>query len=275
MALGGNWEAPDHPLNPALGRRFQPANMGFAVVQSETADVFAMRLAHNNALVSFRFQPNPDIPKDWNVIPFPINPRYTKQGALDGAVGYDQKGKVTDPDYPTARGYGEYSYFKPKEAYALKNRIKREEEQLANYYENFDTNPMGAIGTAAGGAVAGVLAGPIGSAAGAAVGGLVGALSSDKSLAKRISKRNLVNTYVWTADGGFFAESTETSDVRTETVAGSYNFSGSVETGFDTSVTVFGTDVSLEFSASMGGSLNLTKTKSKESAVCGSANGIL
>ena len=110
--------------------------MGFALVQSETADVFAMRLAHNNALVSFRMQPNPDIPKDWNIIPFPINPRYVKQRTLDGRVGYNEQGSVVlDPDYSNAAGYGEYSYYKPREAYALKRRIQREEQQLRNYYE--------------------------------------------------------------------------------------------------------------------------------------------
>ena len=76
-ALGGNWEDPSNMHNPTLGRRWMSGNSGLALVQSETADIFALRLKHNNALVSFQFQPNPDIPKDWNIIPFPLNPRYT------------------------------------------------------------------------------------------------------------------------------------------------------------------------------------------------------
>ena len=106
ITLGGNWEDPTKILNKAMPRRYQPANMGFALVQSETADVFAQRLEHNLALVSFQFRPNPDIPKDWNIIPFPINPRYTKQGTLDGGVGFDERGKVLDPDWPNAAEYG-------------------------------------------------------------------------------------------------------------------------------------------------------------------------
>src|SRR5205085_1741575 len=70
---------------------------GFAVVQSQTADVFALRLAHSGALVAYRIQPNPDVPKDWNVVPFPLNPRYTKQGTLDGTAGYDERGQRLTP----------------------------------------------------------------------------------------------------------------------------------------------------------------------------------
>ncbi|BAY21495.1 hypothetical protein NIES2100_12490 [Calothrix sp. NIES-2100] len=88
--------------------------------------MYAIRLAHNRALVSFRMVPNPNIPKDTNIIPFPIKPDYTKQGRLDGVVGYDQNGKVLDPNYPEATTYGEYSYFKPSEAYTnLKKECDR------------------------------------------------------------------------------------------------------------------------------------------------------
>ena len=72
-----------------VGARFVPENTGFALVQSETADVFALRLVHTGALVAYQMRPNPDIPKDWNIITFPIDPRYTKQGTLDGKVGLE------------------------------------------------------------------------------------------------------------------------------------------------------------------------------------------
>jgi len=265
VALGGNWEDPKHLLNPSLGRRFLPVNMGFALVQSETADVFALRLKHNNALVSFRFQPNPDIPKDWNIIPFPINPRYTKQGTLDGAVGYTETGKVCDPDYANATGYGEYSYFKPKEAYAIKRRIQREEQELTSYYENFNASPLGVEGAKAGANLMAQNGGAIGAAAGATFGGLIGALTSDRTVPDQFAKRNLVNTYVWTADGGFFSESTELTDVKQESTSGSYSFSGSVGMNVGVDVEVFSVGVNMEMDASVGGSLNLTKTKTKES----------
>ena len=231
VSLGGNWEDPTNKLNPTVGRRFQPSNMGFALVQSETADLFALRMEHNNALVCFRMLPNPDIPKDWNIIPFPINPAYSKQGTLDGSLGYDDAGsKVCDPDYPMASSYGEYSYFKPKEAYLIKNRINRQEQELATYYQSFNANFV-----------------------------------ADRSLPEKFAKRNLVNTYVWTADGGFFAESTELSEVRQESISSSFSFSTSYGENFGFGFSFFGSKLGVELDVSLSGGLNITKTKSKES----------
>ena len=273
VALGGTWESPDRDkqLNPAVGRRLVPGNMGFALVQSETADVFAMRLAHNNALVSFRMQPNPDIPKDWNIIPFPINPRYVKQGTLDGRVGYNEQGSVVlDPDYSNAARYGEYSYYKPREAYALKRRIQREEQQLRNYYEAVASeSTAGAQASQAIGAASQMALQVMSS-----VNPLLGTSLSDMGgndhrppteLPDKFAKRNLVNTYVWTADGGFFAETTETTDVRTETTSGSFSFGGSVGGNFSTDVEIFSVGFSLEFEASLGGSYSTSRTSDKES----------
>jgi hypothetical protein len=263
ISLGGNWEDPTRRLNTAMQRRYQPANMGFALVQSETADVFALRLEHNLALVSFQFRPNPDIPKDWNIIPFPINPRYTKQGTLDGGVGYDQNGKVLDPDWPNAAEYGQHSYFKPKEAYSLKNRIVKEEQELINYFRSVDTNLGGAPDLAISAGL-GLIDGATQGGAKGAIEGLVGALGSS-GLPEKIGKQNIVNTYVWTADGGFFAETTETTSMKQETTGGTFSFSGEVGAAIGVDFSVAGVDVSLGFSAMLGGSLNLTKTKTKES----------
>jgi hypothetical protein len=275
VGLGGAWEDPDinRRLNKAMPRRYQPSNVGFALVESETADMYAIRLSYNRALVAFRMVPNPNIPKDTNIIPFPINSRYTKQGTLDGAVGYDQNGKVLDPDYPEATNYGEYSYFKPSEAYALRQRIQDEETRLRTYYEDFSTTPPGATGVLAGGVSGAILgasvapiAAPFVAAAGIAVGGLVDALSSDNDLPAQYSKRNLVNSYVWTADGGLFAESTETTDIQQESTSGAYKFTGNTTTTASASLGVGGVTFSLEAKASFGGSLNLTKSKTKETS---------
>ncbi len=40
------------------------------------------------------------------------------------------------------------------------------------------------------------------------------------------AKRNLVNTYVWTAAGGQFAEEMQSLDSRSEATGGAYAFSG-------------------------------------------------
>ena len=74
-----------------------PNNMGYALVKSGTADLYALRLKRTGSLVAFQILPNPDIPEDWNIIMFPLNPKYIKNGTLDGMVGL-----VADQDYPNA-----------------------------------------------------------------------------------------------------------------------------------------------------------------------------
>ena len=279
--LGGNWEDPDNMLNPEIGRRWMSASMGFAVVQSETADVFALRLEHNKALVSFRFQPNPDIPKDWNIVSFPINPKYIKQGTLDGKVGYNPQGQVVcDPDYPNATGYGENSYFKPKKAYALKRKIEREEQELASYYRNYGAAPLtkgplgGAIkqSDALHNALSGLLPGAtIGRSAAAVFGSMAEASRSsaaqdDLGITSSFSKRNIANTYIWTADGGMFKETNETIDVVQETAGGNYSFTGTASNNLGFNGNVASISFGVELDASLSGSMSLTQEKSKESS---------
>jgi hypothetical protein len=224
MELTGSWEAENE-------RRFIPANVGFALVQSETADVFALRLKHNNALVCYRMQANPDIPKDWNILTFPINPRYIKQGTLDGKVGFE-----CDPDFPDAITYGEWSYFKAKEAYALKNKIQREEEKEKNIYDEYEAGAKGR-------------------------GFDLRIWTSLSDVLPKLEKRNIVNTYVWTADGGFFAESSEIMDVRQETTGGTYSMKAMGGVYTDLNFKVGGVGMAIELDALFGGSLNLAVTK--------------
>ncbi|MFJ7768352.1 LamG-like jellyroll fold domain-containing protein [Streptomyces sp. NPDC097107] len=260
LALTGHTEDPAKVLNAAIGRRYVPANTGLALVQSQTADVFALRLAHTGALVAYRMLPNPDIPRDWNVIHFPINPRYTKQGTLDGAVGFDDRGKVLDPDYPTAANYGEYSYFKPRDAYALKRRITRDQQRLHAFYESISTethhqDPTGAQATA--------LLDSMGMSAGHKESGRNIAGSA---AASGFSHRDLVNNYVWTAKGGFFAETTEATDAVSETTSGSYAFSGKFGASFEGSFGALGLGWWGQMDASVGGGLSTTRAKGKDAS---------
>ncbi|WP_433343361.1 LamG domain-containing protein [Micromonospora sp. CA-111912] len=240
VALSGAWEDPNRPLNPAAGQRWVPANTGYALVQSETADVFALRLEHTGALVAYRMMPNPDIPRDWNIIEFQINPLYTKQGTLDGLVGYGLSGPFADPaHYPTAGDGAEYSYFKPREAYALKRRIERQAQQLQSYYDSVSTETHDPDRAA----------------------------EKAKQVANKSSaRRNLANTYVWTAGGGFFAESTETTDSVTETTGGSYSIKGTLSGGgmFELSGAAGGTKMGFE--ASIGGGSSVTRTRAKSAS---------
>lgn len=220
--------------NPAIGRRFVPHNVGFALVQSETADVFALRLQHNHALVSYSVMPNPDIPKDWNVITFPINPRYTKQGTLDGKIGLQP-----DVDFPSATAYAsDVSYFKPETAYALKRQIQRQEERERSQYEQSEPT-----------------------------------VKLFQNLPD-LEKRNLVNTYVWTAAGGLFAETQQTMDVYQENVSTDFTVKASV--GFSTSAEAFltpaGAGGGFELSATLEFQSRTTATKSQESSTAFSLN---
>jgi len=217
--------------------RFVPDNTGFALVQSETADVFAMRLRHTGALISYEMRPNPHIPKDWNIVTFPINRRYTKQGTLDGKVGIQP-----DPDFPNAGTYTpDSSYFKPIEAYHLKDRIAREEEQARTRFEEYRAGDQGRRQAGAD-------------------------LTTGDMLAElpKVEKRNLVNTYVWTADGGQFAEEVQSLDTRSEVAGGSYAFKGMG--GFELQSSLkFPAGMQAGVTAMFGGHLNLTVTKSRDS----------
>ncbi|MFJ6658378.1 LamG-like jellyroll fold domain-containing protein [Streptomyces sp. NPDC091377] len=243
--------------NPLIGPRYLPKNQGFALVQSETADIYALRLAHSGALVAYRMTPNPDIPKDWNIISFPINPQYTKQGTLDGCAGFDVNGaKLLDPAYPNAKGRGEYSYFKPREAYALKRGIQRERQLLESYYSSVSTDTGTADPTQE--RAAKLLERVVGAEPGAPV------QKQPTDTAGSYANRNIVNTYVWTADGGFFAETTNTVDVVTETAGGSYSLTGAVTGALSGSFKIAGVGLGFQLDTSVGGGTTVTRSRTRQ-----------
>lgn len=245
LELRGFVENRDRIAFQEIGRRFVPQNVGFALVQSQTADVFALRLKHNNALVSMQIRPNPDIPPDRNIISFPINPQYTKQGTLDGKIGFNP-----DPDYPNALTFSsDSSFYKPIEAFALKQRIQRQEEEIRAYYEQYDAGSVGRRQNATH-----FQAGDLGDAENRLLTSL-----------PRLEKRNLVNTYVWTADGGLFAETQESLDVLQESTGGSYSFKGLAGLFLDARFTLGSIGAKLGLEALFGGHINLQVTKSQES----------
>ncbi|MFB8406045.1 hypothetical protein [Streptomyces sp. NPDC055912] len=182
-------------------------------------------------------------------------PRYTKQGTLDGAVGFDDRGKVLDPDYPTATAYGEYSYFKPRDAYALKRRITRDQQRLEAFYESVSTETHHADPT---GAQAQSVLRSMGVSGGQQE---AGRGTTGSAAATGFSHRDLVNTYVWTAQGGFFAESTEATDAVSETTSGSYTFSGSFGASFEGSFGALGLGWFGSLDASVGGGFSVTRAK--------------
>jgi hypothetical protein len=238
LATQGNWEDPSAIQYEDLGRRFILKNVGFALVKSKTADIFALRLKHREpekrVTIALSMRPNPDIPEDWNIITFPINPYYTKQGTLDGKIGNspDQK------DYPTATDYSsDRSYFKPIEAYALKHRIEREQQQLAADSLHYSTDP-------------------------------IKGMKNQEEMSKRLptaTQMNLFNTYVWTADGGLFAETQNTMNFKQEVVGGSFSVSGMAGMFATADITIGKATVAFELEALMGGHLNLISQRSQDS----------
>ncbi|WP_158634300.1 LamG-like jellyroll fold domain-containing protein [Amycolatopsis sp. WAC 04197] len=273
VGLSGGWEA--EPASEADkramvengGRRFAPSNTGYALVQSETADVFALRVRHSGAVVAYRMLPNPDIPRDWNLLPFKINDRYTKQGTLDGMAGYvKQKNtageevwvKRQDDAYADVEGQGERSYFKPAEAYRLKRRIVEDQQRRQAYYTGVSNSPLGEDPTQERARellsrFTGPIPGP-------------GANGGQGKEGDSFARRDIVNTYVWSADGGFFAESTGLTDMVTETTTGSYRFTGMASVGLSTGFEVFGVGLGFQMDASFGGSISRTRAKSKEAS---------
>jgi len=235
LELRGVWEDndPSGYINAAVGRRFIPSNLGLALVESDTMDMYALRLEHNNALVGYRMIPNPNIPKDVNLIPFPLNPWYTKQGTLDGKVGVKEDGSVQcDPDYPNASVYGEYSFYKPKEAYTLKKRIERQRTELETYYESYRTPKS--------------------------------PYSPTVPETKELFARNIANTYIWTADGGFFAESTEVMEAMHYSSSGIYSFQGMAGPSVDLVLKLGSVAIKFQLDALFGGHVEHIRTKEKD-----------
>lgn len=265
LVLGGALEEPaDYDntgtlryLNPTVGQRFVPANVGYALVRSGTANLFATRLRQTGSLVSFQTIPNPDIPEDVNIIMFPMNAQYTKNGTLDGKVGL-----VNDPDYPNAdseRG----SYFKPLEAYALREQIEREKQDILAYFENYNVGEQASeIRSQRRGGLTAEFPNLEGlrdlSQEGEDEG--VGSVLPDARFREQIAQRSLVNTYVWTADGGLYAEEEEFSSIRQESLGRYFANQGQLGLNFEIAAAA-GIGGFAELDALFGGHLDVSVVK--------------
>jgi hypothetical protein len=194
-------------------------------------------------LVAYQMRPNPDIPKDRNLVSFKINPMYTKQGCLDG-----RRGLEADVSYPMAGKDGpprDVSYFKPSEAYALKDRIRRAEEQLAGDHERYD---LSLAKHAASSLASSIDKGKLGW----------------KELPKR-NKRNICNSYVWTADGGTFQETLSTMDFVQLEVGGNSNVRMGIGGSADVEVSVAACMATTNIDALIATHFNMMLTKESNS----------
>jgi len=239
LANGGQWER----KNPEGGyflesgeRRFIPSNMGSALVKSRVADLYALRIPSTGALVSLSAEPNPDIPVDINILRFPIDPEYQLAGSLDGRIGL-QKAPMT-----------ESSYYKPREAYTLKRDVERQRQALTAYFEQ--TNLQAQLG----------------------MGSDISSIAAANPLFTadlEAPVRDMVNTYVWAAGAGTYAESEGFTTELTE----SYSLGRSFElgVGFNLSIffTIFGVGITVEgeVAGTLARSFNATKSFSRSRAL--------
>ncbi len=249
LAPGGAWEPGTSPadwVNPIVGRRYVPANTGLALVKSLTVDVYASILTTTRTTVKISTAPNPDIPEDVNLLTFPIDPTYVKNGTLDGKVGLEN-----DPSYRNAdqqRG----SYFKPLEAYALKRRIERDTAQLEAYYQQYDASGY---------------ASKLRSADNWDEYRIQQQSNTSYDWPAHLSRRNLVNTYVWTAAGGTYAEQSTPMNVYTESFGaissrtGKIGAVGDVEAAFP----VFGFYADFDYLYSWATEVNVVRQKESSS----------
>lgn len=236
MTPSGTWEAEDAILNPAVGRRYIQNNVGIALVKSATADLYMLALKGTQTPVGYVMMPNTQIPVDTNIIDFPINPRYVKNGTLDGKVGL-----VNDPDYPGAdleRG----SYFKPVEAYAIKTRIRQQEQALKAWYDQFDADKYRLLAKYQD-----------------AKDRL--AESPGFNFGENRNLRSMFNNYVWTAAGGLHREEWSTANTYTETYTGASSLKFAAGAEFAAKVTSPATGFYIEADAMLGNTWTATATK--------------
>ncbi|WP_310619811.1 LamG-like jellyroll fold domain-containing protein [Flexibacterium corallicola] len=208
LAPAGVWEAEGEVFNQTTGRRFITDSVGYALVKSLTADLYSSQLKGTDTTVKLTVVPSEDIPPDVNLIDFPLNPAYIQTGSLDGKIGLKELPENTP------------SFFRPVEAYALKREAERIEAEAQTYYDSFDVSTYRASRFAS-------------------ETGLErfknDAVSDDPSYnwTSDVNKRSIVNTYVWTAGGGYHSEETQLANTYSENYAGLTETAGQIKLGFE------------------------------------------
>ncbi|WP_428268295.1 LamG domain-containing protein [Haliangium sp.] len=286
---------------PHLGRRYTPKNVGYALVISGMADVFVTSLARTGRMVGYEVRPVQGVPLDVNTITFLINPAYIKNGSLDGLVGSAAADPLFYHHVPEMRSqYGALypaSYYRLNEAYALKERLERRDKARETYFANYDVTGLSAI--VSGGDIdsesdeaASIDAGSsnpdnagddkrrlkadaakreqaIG-ARSSAVTARVRAASAFDAWQRRMErllihagKRNIVNTYVWDADGGMRSEEQGFAETVEHTIGGGFSASGGGNLNASLMFAGFALETSLMVNASTHKTLSKTQTTDK------------
>lgn len=317
LELRGTPEASPH--FPHLGTRFIPKNIGYALVVSAIADVFVARLARSGKMVGYQVRPVDGLPPDVNTITFLMNPAYTMNGSLDGMTGSSATSDRFFKHVPEMRSqYGSLypaSYYRLKEAYALKEQIEAEDKRRESYFSNFNVRLLDETSLDRN-----IDSGPAPSAIGVrreedkpattmteeekkaadaeklknlqadadanvskqsqatqakqaeiqskitdqekcvhATESFAGWQKRMEDLQIRAAKRNIVNTYVWDADGGLRSEQQSFASTVEHTIGGSFVMNAAL--GAEAK---FGAMVTAELTAQA--TVNLTQTMNKTEA---------
>lgn len=334
LELRGTPEA--DPKFPHLGKRFIPKNVGYALVVSSVADVYAIRLARTGKMLGYQVRPVEGMPPEVNTITFLMNPAYTMQGSLDGMTGSQATSGRYMKDVPEMRAQFGSSYpssfYRPNEARDLKEKIERWDKDREAYFEQYKITPgfpefkeeessggseykfqrkpssetngwpqemqtawndpnvesppdswsddwvkkwnkeetkqqkeqakegQGERSEAAKGALDKLK--DLGETVKKVITGQLGRLEWQKKMEEiqiAAGKRNIVNTYVWDADGGLRSESQSFASTAEHTIGGTFQLDASL--GFEASVTAGGVSAQLTAMAQMSMTQTINKTE--------------
>jgi hypothetical protein len=277
-----------------LGRRFVPKNVGYAC-RVFARRRFIARLKRSRRMVAYQVAPVPEIPPQVNTVTFAIKPAHTMNGTLDGQVGLSAATERFHREVPASRArYGSLypgSYFRVREAAALKRAIEVQDKLREVYFRNFDASALGSflslgkdaeaarrINNPSGvaddnsGAVASSrskqgdierkrqqVAGRFSEPAAAARALLAFAAWQTRmeDIQIRAGKRNIVNSYVWNAHGGLRAETQQFTSTIQHTIGSSSSLDVALGGGIDFAIGA------LRLGFTPQGSLTMTETLSK------------
>ena len=139
-------------------RMFMPSPYGQAFVTSTTVDVYQQILLQTNTTFGFIRVPDPQIPRDLNIISFRMSSQYIRPGVLDGMIGYQynsarlasgastwqtttgQLSPLYDGNFSTGEVGHNASYMRVVEAYQLKKQIDQQAFNAMAIYKSTYAN---------------------------------------------------------------------------------------------------------------------------------------
>jgi hypothetical protein len=143
------------PTEERFGQRmFVPAPYGQAFVTSRTLDVYQQILLQTNTTFGFIRVPDPNIPRDINILSFRMSSKYIRPGSLDGMIGYQfnpaqlasgantyqtstgQLSPVYDGNFDQGEVGHNASYMRVVEAYQIKKQIDQNAYNAMALYQS-------------------------------------------------------------------------------------------------------------------------------------------